>query len=92
MPQQADVMQVDGETTALDEQARRLAESLRRQLGPLGCQVMQEPGVFELMLNLDGRLWAVGRSPRFRHGTDRPDAYQRRGKLHRHRGCHPARH
>lgn len=50
-------MQVNGETTARDEQARRLAEALRRQLGPLGCRVLQEPGVFELMLNPDGRLW-----------------------------------
>ena len=47
----------EAKLSARDEQARRLAETLRRQLGPLGCQVLQEPGVFELMLNPDGRLW-----------------------------------
>ena len=40
-----------------EEQARRLAESLRRQLGVLGCDVLEQPGVFELMLNPDGTLW-----------------------------------
>ncbi len=40
-----------------DEQTRRLAETLRRQLGPVGCRVLAEPGVFDLMLNPDGRLW-----------------------------------
>jgi len=43
--------------SARDEQARRLAETLRRQLGPIGCRVLTEPGVFELILNTDGRLW-----------------------------------
>ena len=48
-----------GETrlSARDEQARRLAETLRRQLGPVGCHILTEPGVFELILNTDGRLW-----------------------------------
>jgi P-type conjugative transfer ATPase TrbB len=43
--------------TGRDEQARRLADTLRRQLGSVGCRVLGEPGVFELMLNPDGQLW-----------------------------------
>ena len=44
-----------------DEQARRLAETLRRQLGPIGCRVLTEPGVFDLMLNYasQGLKWAA---------------------------------
>jgi len=47
----------DDKSSSRDEQARRLAETLRRQLGPIGCRVLTEPGVFDLMLNPDGRLW-----------------------------------
>jgi P-type conjugative transfer ATPase TrbB len=43
--------------SARDEQARRLAETLRRQLGPILCSLMQAPDVVELMLNADGRVW-----------------------------------
>ena len=46
----------EAKLSAGDKQARRLAEALRRQFGPLECQVLQEPGVFELMLNPDGWL------------------------------------
>lgn len=45
------------ELTGREEQARRLAETLRRQLGLVGCKALAEPGVFELMLNPDGSLW-----------------------------------
>ena len=38
------------------EQARRIAESLKRQLGP-HCALLSEPDVVELMLNPDGALW-----------------------------------
>ncbi len=47
----------DDKPSSRDEQTRRLAETLRRQLGPIGCRVLTEPGVFDLMLNPDGRLW-----------------------------------
>ncbi len=39
-----------------EEQARRLAESMRRQLGSF-CTVLAESGVVELMLNADGAVW-----------------------------------
>lgn len=41
-----------------DEQTRRLVETLRRQLGPVGCAAMVAPGVTDLILNPDGTLWA----------------------------------
>ncbi len=50
----ADVVQL----TSREEQARRLAEALKRQLGPLLCAVLAEPGVVDLMLNADGTVWA----------------------------------
>jgi type IV secretion system protein TrbB len=40
-----------------DEQARRVAESLKRQLGPF-CLLLEAPDVVELMLNADGTVWA----------------------------------
>ena len=46
----------DGKPSTREEQARRLAESMRRQLGSL-CAVLAEPGVVELMLNADGAVW-----------------------------------
>ena len=39
------------------EQARRLAESMKRQLGQF-CGFLAEPGLVELMLNADGTVWA----------------------------------
>ena len=48
----------DALPSARDEQARRLAETLRRQLGPTLCGLMEAPDVVELMLNSDGRVWA----------------------------------
>lgn len=39
-----------------DEQARRIAESMRRQLGSL-CELFNESDVVELMLNADGTVW-----------------------------------
>ena len=52
-----------GKPSAREEQGQRLAESLRRQLGPTGCDALRAAGVFELMLNPDGQLWQD------RHGT-----------------------
>ncbi len=43
--------------SARAEQTRRLAETLRRQLGPTLCGLMQATDVVELMLNSDGRVW-----------------------------------
>jgi type IV secretion system protein TrbB len=43
--------------SARDEQARRLAETLRRQFGPKLCGLMEAPDVVELVLNADGRVW-----------------------------------
>jgi len=48
----------ESKPTARDEQARRLAESMKRQLGPLLCGVLAERGLVELMLNADGAVWA----------------------------------
>lgn len=39
-----------------DEQSRRLAESMRRQLGEF-YRYMQEPDVTEISLNSDGQVW-----------------------------------
>jgi Flp pilus assembly CpaF family ATPase len=50
-------MTEDVQPSARDEQARRLAETLRRQLGATLCGLMQTSDVVELMLNPDGRVW-----------------------------------
>jgi P-type conjugative transfer ATPase TrbB len=64
-------MMNDGKTSTRDEQTRRIAESMKRQLGAF-CPLLRERGVVELMLNADGRLWvdrlgqpmaAVGKMP-----------------------------
>ncbi len=39
------------------EQADRLNEKLRRELGPQICGFLDEPNVIEIMLNPDGSLW-----------------------------------
>ena len=46
----------EGKPSTREEQARRLAESLKRQLGAF-CPLLMERDVVELMLNADGRLW-----------------------------------
>ena len=43
--------------TSREEQARRLAESMRRQLGPL-CALLERDNVVEISLNPDGQVWA----------------------------------
>jgi P-type conjugative transfer ATPase TrbB len=48
----------ESKLSARDEQARRLAESMKRQLGPSLCGVLAERGLVELMLNADGAVWA----------------------------------
>ena len=40
-----------------EEQTRRIADSLKRQLGPF-CPLLAEPDLVELMLNADGTVWA----------------------------------
>jgi P-type conjugative transfer ATPase TrbB len=45
-----------GKTSTREEQTRRLAESMRRQLGPF-CPLLHESDVIELMLNADGTVW-----------------------------------
>jgi type IV secretion system protein VirB11 len=50
-------MTEDMPPTAREERARRLSETLRRQLGTTLCGLMQTPDVVELMLNADGRVW-----------------------------------
>ena len=44
-------------TSAKDEQADRLLEKLRREMGPLICSLLVAPGVIEIMLNPDGQIW-----------------------------------
>ncbi len=41
----------------LNEQERRVAEKLRRELGREICGFLQDPSVVEIMLNGDGKLW-----------------------------------
>ena len=43
--------------TPREETARRLAEALKRQLGTGLCGLLQTPGVVELLLNANGRVW-----------------------------------
>jgi type IV secretion system protein TrbB len=49
-------MEDPGKTTTREEQARRLAESMKRQLGSL-CGLLHESDVVELMLNANGTVW-----------------------------------
>ena len=51
------LMTENTQLSARDEQARRLAETLRRQLGPKLCGLLEAPDVVELMLNADGQVW-----------------------------------
>jgi len=39
------------------ERNLRIHEKLRRELGPVICEVLLNPSVIEIMLNPDGRLW-----------------------------------
>jgi Flp pilus assembly CpaF family ATPase len=46
-----------------EEQTRRVAESLKRQLGPI-CPLLAAPDLVELMLKANGTLWLKpGRRP-----------------------------
>lgn len=47
----------DARPSHREEQARRLGEALRRQLGATLCDLLREPDVVELMLNADGTVW-----------------------------------
>lgn len=48
---------VQGGRSVQEEQAERLGEKLRRELGPQICGFLVEPNVIEIMLNPDGSLW-----------------------------------
>ena len=50
-------MMDQGKPSSREEQARRVAESMKRQLGPF-CALLTERGLVELMLNADGTVWA----------------------------------
>ncbi len=39
------------------ERDQRIAEKIRRELGPEICRNLADPDVIEIMLNPDGRLW-----------------------------------
>jgi P-type conjugative transfer ATPase TrbB len=41
----------------LTEFQRRMAEKLRRELGPQICAFLEQPDIIEIMLNPDGTLW-----------------------------------
>jgi type IV secretion system protein TrbB len=45
-----------GKSSTREEQTRRLAESMKRQLGAF-CGLLHESDVVELMLNADGTVW-----------------------------------
>lgn len=47
----------ESKPSSREEQARRLAESMKRQLGQF-CYMLTEPDLVELMLNADGTVWA----------------------------------
>jgi|ThiBio_inoc_plan_1041526.scaffolds.fasta_scaffold12370_3 P-type conjugative transfer ATPase TrbB len=48
----------DGDEHQETEQQRRLNEKLRRELGPAIIEALDDPNVFEVQLNPDGRVWA----------------------------------
>jgi P-type conjugative transfer ATPase TrbB len=50
-------MSQEAQPSAREEQSRRLAETLRRQLGPPICNLLQEPNVSEVMVNANGSVW-----------------------------------
>jgi P-type conjugative transfer ATPase TrbB len=50
-------MMDQAQPSSREEQARRVAESMKRQLGPF-CALLSERGLVELMLNADGTVWA----------------------------------
>ena len=50
-------MAPDSGRSVQQEQADRLREKLRRELGPQICGFLAEPHVIEIMLNPDGALW-----------------------------------
>ena len=43
--------------TPRDVQTSRLAEKLRRELGPVVLRALSDPDVIEIILNPDGRIW-----------------------------------
>lgn len=43
--------------TAAREVTQRVHDKLRRELGPLVCELLAAPDVIEIILNADGRLW-----------------------------------
>jgi P-type conjugative transfer ATPase TrbB len=49
-------MSDESKPSTREEQARRLAESMKRQLGRF-CEFLPEQGLVELMLNADGTVW-----------------------------------
>ncbi len=51
------VMTDESRLSTREEQARRLAETMKRQLGAF-CGLLAEPDLVELMLNADGTIWA----------------------------------
>ena len=51
------VMTDERRLSTREEQARRLAETMKRQLGAF-CGLLAEPDLVELMLNADGTIWA----------------------------------
>lgn len=51
------VMTDESRLSTREEQERRLAETMKRQLGAF-CGLLAEPDLVELMLNADGTIWA----------------------------------
>lgn len=49
-------MKDEGKPSVREEQAQRLAESMKRQLGAV-CSLLSERDVIEVMLNADGCIW-----------------------------------
>ncbi|MEB8515582.1 conjugal transfer protein TrbB, partial [Acidithiobacillus ferriphilus] len=44
--------------SATREVTQRVHDKLRRELGPLVCDLLAQDDVIEIILNADGRLWA----------------------------------
>jgi type IV secretion system protein VirB11 len=47
----------DRQQDAGEEKQRRNMEKLRNELGPVVCSALDDPGIVEIMVNPDGRIW-----------------------------------
>lgn len=52
------------------EHERRIHEKLKRELGPLICELLEDKRVVEIMLNPDGKIWVERQGEKMQHVGD----------------------